>query len=112
MQRRKLIKGLLAATPALWLNKYVSAMPFAGAQGFQNEPMATGPFKPDWKSLKQYKTPDWFRDAKFGMWRTGVRNANRNMATGMHVLCMMKGAMPINFIAKNTDILQRLALKM
>lgn len=68
MQRRKLIKGLLAATPALWLNKYAGAMRSAGAQGFENEPMATGPFKPDWESLKQYKTPDWFRDAKFGMW--------------------------------------------
>ena len=43
MQRRKLIKGLLAATPALWLSKYAGAMPFAGAQGFENEPMATGP---------------------------------------------------------------------
>ena len=68
MQRRKLIKGLLAATPALWLNKYAGAMPFAGARGFENEPMATGPFKPDWESLKQYKTPQWFADAKFGMW--------------------------------------------
>jgi alpha-L-fucosidase len=22
---------------------------------------------PSWKSLKQYRTPDWFRDAKFGI---------------------------------------------
>ncbi|MDC7684830.1 alpha-L-fucosidase [Asticcacaulis sp. BYS171W] len=28
-----------------------------------------GPFKPDWDSLiAGYKTPDWFRDAKFGLW--------------------------------------------
>ncbi|WP_207655792.1 alpha-L-fucosidase [Vallitalea okinawensis] len=27
-----------------------------------------GPFKETWDSLKQYKCPDWFRDAKFGMW--------------------------------------------
>jgi alpha-L-fucosidase len=32
------------------------------------EPVADGPFKPDWDSLKQYKFPDWFRDAKFGIW--------------------------------------------
>ena len=25
-------------------------------------------FKPAWDSLKQYRTPDWFRDAKFGIW--------------------------------------------
>jgi alpha-L-fucosidase len=31
-------------------------------------PVADGPFKPDWESLKQYKCPDWFRDAKFGIW--------------------------------------------
>ena len=30
--------------------------------------IADGPFKPDWESLKQYKTPEWFRDAKFGIW--------------------------------------------
>jgi alpha-L-fucosidase len=31
--------------------------------------IAPGPFKPDWESLKtQYRAPDWFRDAKFGIW--------------------------------------------
>ncbi len=30
---------------------------------------ADGPFKADWGSLAaQYRTPDWFRDAKFGLW--------------------------------------------
>ncbi len=29
---------------------------------------ADGPFKPTWESLQQYKVPDWFRDAKFGIW--------------------------------------------
>ena len=27
-----------------------------------------GPFAPDWESLRQYRCPDWFRDAKFGIW--------------------------------------------
>lgn len=27
-----------------------------------------GKFTADWESLKQYKCPDWFRDAKFGVW--------------------------------------------
>jgi alpha-L-fucosidase len=31
-------------------------------------PMATGPFQPSIESLKTYQTPDWFRDAKFGIW--------------------------------------------
>src|SRR5471030_447224 len=25
-------------------------------------------FEPTWDSLKQYQTPEWFRDAKFGIW--------------------------------------------
>ena len=28
----------------------------------------TGPFEPTWESLRQYQCPDWFRDAKFGIW--------------------------------------------
>ena len=31
-------------------------------------PIANGPFKPDWNSLTNYQTPEWFRDAKFGIW--------------------------------------------
>jgi alpha-L-fucosidase len=31
--------------------------------------LAPGPFDPNWHSMKaQYKTPEWFRDAKFGIW--------------------------------------------
>src|SRR3569833_3336475 len=31
--------------------------------------IASGPFKPQWDSLTaQYQAPDWFRDAKFGIW--------------------------------------------
>jgi alpha-L-fucosidase len=33
-----------------------------------NLPIAPGPFEPTMESLKQYKCPDWFRDAKFGIW--------------------------------------------
>ena len=30
--------------------------------------IADGPFKPTFESLKQYRCPEWFRDAKFGIW--------------------------------------------
>lgn len=33
-----------------------------------SEPMATGKYEPTWESLRQYETPEWFRDAKFGIW--------------------------------------------
>lgn len=37
----------------------------ATPQGFS----APGPFRPDWNSLiAGYRTPDWFRDSKFGIW--------------------------------------------
>jgi alpha-L-fucosidase len=32
------------------------------------EPVTAGKFQPNWNSLSQYQTPDWFRDAKFGIW--------------------------------------------
>src|SRR5512146_3090020 len=30
--------------------------------------IAPGPFQPTEESLKQYRYPDWFRDAKLGIW--------------------------------------------
>ena len=38
----------------------------------KNERIAAGKFQPTWESLKQYETPEWFRNAKFGIcvhWR-------------------------------------------
>ena len=32
------------------------------------EPVAAGRFSPTWESLGQYRVPEWFRDAKFGIW--------------------------------------------
>jgi alpha-L-fucosidase len=32
------------------------------------QPVADGKFAPTWESLKQYEVPEWFRDAKFGIW--------------------------------------------
>lgn len=34
----------------------------------KSEPVMPGKFQPTWESLKQYEPPDWFRDAKFGIW--------------------------------------------
>lgn len=34
----------------------------------KSEPVMSGKFQPTWESLKQYEAPDWFRDAKFGIW--------------------------------------------
>jgi alpha-L-fucosidase len=63
--RRKFVAGgvgLLAAAKTAWSQQ--GAYPdgnFAGGP-------ITGPFRPNWESLKAYRYPDWFRDAKFGIW--------------------------------------------
>ena len=40
----------------------------AQTSSLQLPPIAKGPFQPDWNSLTNYQTPEWFRDAKFGIW--------------------------------------------
>ena len=63
--RRKFVAsgaGLVAAaSSALGQRGGYSDSSFAGG------PIA-GPFRPYWESLKAYRYPDWFRDAKFGIW--------------------------------------------
>jgi alpha-L-fucosidase len=46
---------------------------FAAAASAETTPtpkpqIASGPFKADVDSLRQYECPEWFRDAKFGIW--------------------------------------------
>ncbi len=44
------------------------AAALAPCMGAQQRRIAPGTFRPDWQSLAQYRAPDWFRDAKFGIW--------------------------------------------
>jgi len=41
---------------------------FAQTNALNLPPITAGPFKADWNSLTNYQTPEWFRDAKFGIW--------------------------------------------
>jgi len=52
------LAGSLAATAA----------PALASQSFFKGNILAGPFEPSWESLKAYHCPDWFRDAKFGIW--------------------------------------------
>ncbi|MFB6456905.1 alpha-L-fucosidase [Chitinophaga sp. Hz27] len=64
MKRRTLIKGLATGLTSIYLSKV-----YANSLVTQPNPrMAPGPFQPTWDSLAQYQVPDWFRDAKFGIW--------------------------------------------
>ena len=51
-----------AAVSAVYAQEY--KVPVSEA----DEQMQKGSFEPTWESLRQYETPEWFRDAKFGIW--------------------------------------------
>ena len=69
--RRTALTMLAAAGPAAATRKIRAefANPPGRVATSAERNLAKGPFQPDWHSLKsQYKTPEWFRDAKFGIW--------------------------------------------
>lgn len=59
MKIQLLKNALLASAVATFTTLAVSA---------QQLPVTKGPYQPTNESLKQYKYPEWFRDAKFGIW--------------------------------------------
>jgi alpha-L-fucosidase len=67
-----LTAGLLGSLAASSCLRADDAIPEAASPGIivntQSEPVASGKFQPTWDSLKQYQVPDWFRNAKFGIW--------------------------------------------
>src|ERR1035437_5343151 len=67
-----LTAGLLGSLAASSYLRADDAIPETAKPGVivntQSDPVASGKFQPTWDSLKQYQVPDWFRDAKFGLW--------------------------------------------
>jgi len=73
MKASRFLKGILAiAVLAVTAQTRAQSIPVTAVPAVRvktaNEPVATGKFSPTWESLKQYQTPEWFRDAKFGIW--------------------------------------------
>jgi alpha-L-fucosidase len=71
MTRRE-VMGVLAGGVAAGLTAHWG-LPGASAQTSPSTApqydIAPGPFQPTWESLEQnYHLPDWYRDAKFGIW--------------------------------------------
>jgi alpha-L-fucosidase len=54
-----------AGTPASAMALPPAPAPIAAPPGFG---VAPGPFKPTLESLSAFQVPDWYRDAKFGIW--------------------------------------------
>ena len=57
--RREFLQTGAVAAAGVWLPNVSRRQPAAPR---------VADFQPTWASLAQYQTPDWFRDAKFGMW--------------------------------------------
>jgi alpha-L-fucosidase len=62
MNRRNALKLGTTALAGLYLSPLLGQINIFNNSGFK------GPFEPTWDSLEKYQVPDWFRDAKFGMW--------------------------------------------
>ena len=73
LSRRKLMQLLAGSASAVTVPRLfgqqralpAAPTPIAAPPGFG---VAPGPFQPTWESLSTYRVPDWYRDAKFGIW--------------------------------------------
>ncbi|RYZ45598.1 MAG: alpha-L-fucosidase, partial [Sphingobacteriales bacterium] len=66
MNRRSLIKNLAVIAPSVLLADSAAASYKLARQSGLLHPQDS--FQPTWESLRQFETPEWFRDAKFGIW--------------------------------------------
>ena len=73
ISRRKILKNLALGIPALQLNpSFALAKKIVTGNenifNIENNIISAGPFQPTRASLRAYEIPDWFKDAKFGIW--------------------------------------------
>jgi alpha-L-fucosidase len=70
ISRRSMMKLLASTIPAIYFagGARKSRAQTTSLDAPTTRKIAPGPFQPTWDSLKQYRAPDWFRDAKFGIW--------------------------------------------
>jgi alpha-L-fucosidase len=64
MNRRTLIKQLGLSLPGYLLSKHAGATFLEG----MGQSYAKASFLPTWESLQNYAVPEWYRNAKFGIW--------------------------------------------
>ena len=66
VNRMKITRRALIKQGALSVAVLRAGRALAAASSKRN--IAPGPFQPTLESLRQYQVPEWFRDAKFGIW--------------------------------------------
>ena len=83
------MKQALATIALLSCLSFVQAQPPQIPVTEAHEPMAKGKYEPTWQSLQQHVTPEWFRNAKFGIWAHWgpqcVEGSGDWMARGMYL---------------------------
>jgi alpha-L-fucosidase len=68
LTRRRMMQLLAGAVPAAYLPRARRTVSEASPRQGSARAIAPGRFQARWESLKQYRAPEWFRDAKFGIW--------------------------------------------
>ncbi len=61
-------KRTLSLLGSLMLALAVQAQQYQVPVSEIHEKMMSGKYQPTWESLRQHKVPEWFRNAKFGIW--------------------------------------------
>jgi hypothetical protein len=83
------LAALAAGAPAVLIKK-------ASAVETPVLEIAKGPYQGTRESLTKYRTPDWFRGAKLGIWAIGNRNRFQSRVTGSHSGCTSRVIPPTN----------------
>src|ERR1035441_3782001 len=70
-----------------------------------------GPFDGTLEGLKAYQIPEWFKDAKFGIWAHWGRSRRPRMGTGTRVESTLKARTSTKATWNDSAILPRSATK-
>ncbi len=85
MKKKKVITLIFMALSSVLL----MAQNYQVAVNETHEKMQKGKYEPTWESLRKHQTPDWFRDAKFGIWAHWgpqcVEGSGDWMARGLYI---------------------------
>ena len=90
--RRQALKLLSAATPALALRRSLA---------LADLPITSGPYHGTRESLATYRTPDWFADAKFGIWSHWGPQSSIEYGDWYARLMYIQGSDQYNYHVKN-----------
>ncbi|MDO4171173.1 MAG: alpha-L-fucosidase [Prevotellaceae bacterium] len=94
-------KSIITAMLCLFASGTVVAQDYDVPVSERDEPMAQGKFKPTWQSLGQYDVPEWFRNAKFGIWAHWGPQCVEGSGDWMAREMYMEGSGAYNYHVKN-----------